>query len=91
MEHTEYDETVIHQLYRQLISSGVGFGSQRWLANLQRQCECLAILMSSTIPTEDPAGLIFFSLLDPCTVCLLSRSYICDIKQEYLRAVEEVC
>ncbi|XP_023552380.1 homeobox-leucine zipper protein ANTHOCYANINLESS 2-like isoform X1 [Cucurbita pepo subsp. pepo] len=57
VEHTEYDETVIHQLYRQLISSGVGFGSQRWLANLQRQCECLAILMSSTIPTEDPAGI----------------------------------
>ncbi|KAL0548638.1 hypothetical protein IC582_013093 [Cucumis melo] len=57
VEHTEYDETVIHQLYRQLISSGSGFGSQRWLATLQRQCDCLAILMSSTIPTEDPAGI----------------------------------
>lgn len=58
MEHTEYDETVMHQLYRRLIGSGIGFGSQRWLATLQRQCDCLAILMSSTIPNEDPAGRI---------------------------------
>ncbi|XP_022968413.1 homeobox-leucine zipper protein ANTHOCYANINLESS 2-like isoform X1 [Cucurbita maxima] len=54
VEHTEYDETVVHQLYRQIISWGIGFGSQRWLATLQRQCDCLAILMSST---EDPAGI----------------------------------
>ncbi|KAG6574165.1 Homeobox-leucine zipper protein ANTHOCYANINLESS 2, partial [Cucurbita argyrosperma subsp. sororia] len=58
VEHTEYDETVVHQLYRQIISWGIGFGSQRWLATLQRQCDCLAILMSST---EDPAEMLRIS------------------------------
>ncbi|XP_012482742.2 homeobox-leucine zipper protein ANTHOCYANINLESS 2 isoform X2 [Gossypium raimondii] len=53
VEHVEYDESQIHHLYRPLLSSGIGFGAQRWVAALQRQCECLAILMSSTVPTGD--------------------------------------
>ncbi|GMN61258.1 hypothetical protein TIFTF001_030400 [Ficus carica] len=53
VEHAEYDESQVHQLYRPLLSSGMGFGAQRWVATLQRQCECLAILMSSAIPTRD--------------------------------------
>ncbi|XP_065864762.1 homeobox-leucine zipper protein ANTHOCYANINLESS 2 [Euphorbia lathyris] len=53
VEHAEYDENQMHQLYRPLISSGMGFGAQRWVATLQRQCECLAILMSSNVPTRD--------------------------------------
>uniref|UniRef100_A0A0D9VJF6 Homeobox domain-containing protein n=1 Tax=Leersia perrieri TaxID=77586 RepID=A0A0D9VJF6_9ORYZ len=48
VEHTEYDEVSVHQLYRPLLRSGLAFGARRWLATLQRQCECLAILMSST-------------------------------------------
>ncbi|GMP24393.1 hypothetical protein CsSME_00001672 [Camellia sinensis var. sinensis] len=56
VEHTEYDESVVHHLYRALLSSGMGFGAQRWLATLQRQYECLAVLMSSTISTEDHSG-----------------------------------
>ncbi|XAR63102.1 hypothetical protein NMG60_11022927 [Bertholletia excelsa] len=53
VEHAEYDESIIHQLYQPLIRAGMGFGAQRWVATLQRQCECLAILMSSTVPTRD--------------------------------------
>ncbi|KAE8703676.1 Homeobox-leucine zipper protein ANTHOCYANINLESS 2 [Hibiscus syriacus] len=53
VEHAEYDETEVHQLYRPLLSSGMGFGAQRWVATLQRQCECLAIFMSTTVPTRD--------------------------------------
>ncbi|KAL0379575.1 UNVERIFIED_CONTAM: Homeobox-leucine zipper protein ANTHOCYANINLESS 2 [Sesamum angustifolium] len=53
VEHVEYDESVVHQLYRPLISAGMGFGAQRWVATLQRQCECLAILMSSTVPVRE--------------------------------------
>ncbi|XWS32232.1 hypothetical protein CRYUN_Cryun23aG0142600 [Craigia yunnanensis] len=53
VECAEYDESQVHQLYRPLLSSGMGFGAQRWVATLQRQCECLAILMSSTVPTRD--------------------------------------
>ncbi|KAL6495114.1 Homeobox-leucine zipper protein ANTHOCYANINLESS 2 [Orobanche gracilis] len=53
VEHIEYDESVVHQHYRPLISAGMGFGAQRWVATLQRQCECLAILMSSTASARD--------------------------------------
>ncbi|KAG2715814.1 hypothetical protein I3843_03G098100 [Carya illinoinensis] len=37
IEHSEYDESCIHQLYRSFISAGMGFGAQRWVATLQRQ------------------------------------------------------
>ncbi|KAK4794256.1 hypothetical protein SAY86_012250 [Trapa natans] len=53
VEHTEYDESQIHELYRPLISSGIGFGAQRWVATLQRQCQCLAVLMSSVPSSSD--------------------------------------
>ncbi|XP_028806242.1 homeobox-leucine zipper protein ANTHOCYANINLESS 2 [Neltuma alba] len=57
VEHTQYDESVVHQLYRPAVNSGFGFGAHRWIATLQRQCECLAILMSSSIPNEDHTAL----------------------------------
>lgn len=54
VEYTEYDEASVHQLYRPLIRSGLAFGARRWLAMLQRQCECLAILMSpDTVSAND--------------------------------------
>ncbi|KAL0862289.1 hypothetical protein Bca101_041407 [Brassica carinata] len=49
IDHTEYEETNIHHLYRPLVSSGLAFGSKRWICALQRQCESLTFLMSSTI------------------------------------------
>ncbi|KAJ4950136.1 hypothetical protein NE237_026968 [Protea cynaroides] len=58
VEHAEYDESTVHQLYRPLLSSGMGFGAHRWVATLQRQCECLAILMSSSVPTRDHTAAI---------------------------------
>ncbi|MED6159058.1 hypothetical protein PIB30_038840 [Stylosanthes scabra] len=57
VEHSQYDESVIHQLYRPLITSGLGFGAPRWIATLQRQCESLAIHMSSSITSEDPTAI----------------------------------
>ncbi|KAK0597038.1 hypothetical protein LWI29_021151 [Acer saccharum] len=57
IEHSEYDERVIHNICRRLVRSGWGFGAQRWVANLQRQCECLAILMSTAEIAEHPLGI----------------------------------
>lgn len=64
VEHAEYDESQVHQLYRPLLSSGMAFGAQRWVATLQRQCECLAILMSS-VPSREHSGIynkIFYTM-----------------------------
>ncbi|WJX87058.1 Homeobox-leucine zipper protein ANTHOCYANINLESS 2 [Trifolium repens] len=57
VEHVEYEENQVHQLYRPLLSSGMGFGAARWVATLQRQCECLAILMSSAAPSRDHSAI----------------------------------
>ncbi|KAK3220774.1 hypothetical protein Dsin_014744 [Dipteronia sinensis] len=57
IEHSEYDEGVIQYLCRPLVRSGWGFGAQRWFANLQRQCECLSILMSTAEIAEHPSGI----------------------------------
>ncbi|XP_074591523.1 homeobox-leucine zipper protein ROC5-like isoform X2 [Curcuma longa] len=62
VEHAEYDEATVHPLYRPLLRSGLALGARRWVATLQRQCQSLAILMSSSLPTDDdktaiaPAG-----------------------------------
>lgn len=53
IEHTEYDESTIHNYCRPYIRSGLGFGAQRWIATLQRQCEFLAVIMSSAVPSGD--------------------------------------
>ncbi|KAL5216557.1 hypothetical protein ABZP36_007958 [Zizania latifolia] len=58
VEHTEYDEASVHQLYRSLLRSGLALGAGRWIATLQRQCEFLAILMSSiALPEHDSAAI----------------------------------
>jgi homeobox-leucine zipper protein len=57
IEHTEYDESSVHQLYRPLLRSGLALGAGRWFATLQRQCEGLDILMPSvTAPKQDSSG-----------------------------------
>lgn len=57
VEHAEYNEVMVHRMYRPLLRSGIGLGARRWVATLQRQCECLAILMSSSIPSRDHSAI----------------------------------
>ncbi|CAN1764418.1 Homeobox-leucine zipper protein ROC5 [Linum perenne] len=46
LEHSEYDESLIHGMLRPVISSGLGFGARRWVTSLQRYYECVNILRS---------------------------------------------
>ncbi|RRT35571.1 hypothetical protein B296_00042439 [Ensete ventricosum] len=55
-KHAEYDEAAVHPLYRPLLLSGLALGARRWVASLQRQCQSLAILMSSSLPPDDNTG-----------------------------------
>ncbi|CAN1751909.1 Homeobox-leucine zipper protein ROC5 [Linum perenne] len=55
LEHSEYDESLIHGMLRPVISSGLGFGAKRWVTTLQRYCQCLNILMASATMPEDPS------------------------------------
>ncbi|XP_054816203.1 homeobox-leucine zipper protein HDG2-like isoform X2 [Prosopis cineraria] len=53
VEHVEVDDRGVHDLYKQLVSSGHAFGAKRWVATLDRQCERLASSMATNIPTGD--------------------------------------
>ncbi|CAN1191763.1 Homeobox-leucine zipper protein ROC5 [Linum perenne] len=55
LEHSEYDESLIHGMLRPVINSGLGFGARRWLTNLQRSCECANILKSCGTWTKEPS------------------------------------
>ncbi|KAF8008586.1 hypothetical protein BT93_K2300 [Corymbia citriodora subsp. variegata] len=57
IEHSEYDGTAVHPLYHSFLSSGMGFSAQRWIASLQRHCDCLLTFMSSSYPNEDSSGM----------------------------------
>jgi len=54
------DDRGVHNLYKQLVSSGHAFGAKRWVATLDRQCERLASAMATNIPTVDVGGIIGF-------------------------------
>ncbi|KAK8627692.1 hypothetical protein V6N13_135296 [Hibiscus sabdariffa] len=53
VEHVEVDDRGVHNLYKQIVSSGLAFGARRWVATLDRQCERLASLLASNIPAGD--------------------------------------
>ncbi|URD86540.1 Homeobox-leucine zipper protein [Musa troglodytarum] len=53
VEHAEYDEAAVHPLFRPLVRSGMALGAHRWVASLQRQCQSLAMLMSSSLSHDD--------------------------------------
>ncbi|XP_050386466.1 homeobox-leucine zipper protein HDG7 [Argentina anserina] len=57
IEHSEYNESGVHLLLQPLLRSGIGFGAQRWLATLQRECEALSFLTSHNNSNEVPRGL----------------------------------
>ncbi|KAG8381359.1 hypothetical protein BUALT_Bualt06G0114100 [Buddleja alternifolia] len=57
IEHTEYDENIVHQLYRPLLRSGMAFGAQKWLTNLQRQIELFTVTMTSMTPIGDHSAI----------------------------------
>ncbi|XP_024536343.1 homeobox-leucine zipper protein PROTODERMAL FACTOR 2 [Selaginella moellendorffii] len=53
LQHMEYDDRQVNNMYRGLVSSGLAFGAKRWLATLQRQCERLAVLLATNISPRD--------------------------------------
>ncbi|GJN01678.1 hypothetical protein PR202_ga18959 [Eleusine coracana subsp. coracana] len=56
VEHVEVDDRSVHNIYRLLVNSGLAFGAKRWVGTLDRQCERLASVMASNIPTSDIGG-----------------------------------
>ncbi|KAH1248082.1 Homeobox-leucine zipper protein HDG2 [Glycine max] len=63
VEHVEVDDRGVHNLYKQLVSSGHAFGAKRLVATLDRQCERLASAMATNIPTVDVGGIYKCSFL----------------------------
>ncbi|CAL5070133.1 unnamed protein product [Urochloa decumbens] len=53
VEHVEVDDRSVHNIYKLLVNSGLAFGARRWVGTLDRQCERLASVMASNVPTSD--------------------------------------
>ncbi|XP_072955000.1 homeobox-leucine zipper protein ROC2-like [Typha angustifolia] len=53
VEHVEVDDRSVHNIYKPLVNSGLAFGAKRWVSTLDRQCERLASVMASNIPSGD--------------------------------------
>ncbi|CAN6461037.1 unnamed protein product [Victoria cruziana] len=53
VEHIEVEDRAVHPTFRHLLLSGSAFGAHRWIANLQRQCDRVASLMSSNTMERD--------------------------------------
>ncbi|KAH0436330.1 hypothetical protein IEQ34_026434 [Dendrobium chrysotoxum] len=53
VEHVEVDDRSVHNIYKPLVNSGLAFGAKRWVSALDRQCERLASVMASNIPSGD--------------------------------------
>ncbi|KAG2574925.1 hypothetical protein PVAP13_7KG395300 [Panicum virgatum] len=53
VEHVEVDDRSVHNIYKLLVNSGLAFGARRWVGTLDRQCERLASVLASNIPTSD--------------------------------------
>ncbi|KAJ7525418.1 hypothetical protein O6H91_17G050200 [Diphasiastrum complanatum] len=53
VEHMEYDDRAVNHMYQLLVNSGMAFGAQRWLTNLQCQCERLTSLHATKISAID--------------------------------------
>ncbi|KAG9155218.1 hypothetical protein Leryth_026730 [Lithospermum erythrorhizon] len=58
IEHVEFDDRAVHNIYKLLVNSGLAFGAKRWIAMLDRQCERLASAMANNIPAGDVAAVI---------------------------------
>ncbi|MCO5587915.1 hypothetical protein L7F22_041867 [Adiantum nelumboides] len=53
VEHVEADSRGVHNLYQSFVNCGMGFGAQRLLCTLQRQCERIASVLANNIPAGD--------------------------------------
>ncbi|KAF3663947.1 Homeobox-leucine zipper protein ROC2 [Capsicum annuum] len=58
VEHVEVDDTLVHNIYKPLVSSGLAFGAQRWVATLDRQCERLASALATYSPTNSVTDMV---------------------------------
>ena len=70
----EVDDRSVHNIYKLLVNSGLAFGARRWVGVLERQCERLASVMASNIPTSDIGG-AYYATSDRCKSCMARCAY----------------
>ncbi|CAN1179863.1 Homeobox-leucine zipper protein HDG1 [Linum perenne] len=54
VEHVQYDDSLVHPMMRPMVRLGMGFGAGRWIATIQRYCECVALFLASSNMPQDP-------------------------------------
>ncbi|XP_058220003.1 homeobox-leucine zipper protein PROTODERMAL FACTOR 2-like [Rhododendron vialii] len=70
IEHLEVDNTLVHRLFKPLVTSGLAFGAKRWLGTMACQCDRLASYMDDRVPIMQDGRKSILKLADRMT-----RSY----------------
>ncbi|XP_019440118.1 PREDICTED: homeobox-leucine zipper protein HDG11-like [Lupinus angustifolius] len=59
VEHVEVDENISpHSLYKDVVSTGIAYGAERWLSELSRMCHRLSSFVPNYIPCDDSGAVI---------------------------------
>ncbi|KAF1890676.1 hypothetical protein Lal_00013271 [Lupinus albus] len=59
VEHVEVDDNIqTHSLYKDVVSTGIAYGAQRWLSELSRMSERLSSFVPNYIPCHDTGSVI---------------------------------
>ncbi|KAK1362906.1 Homeobox-leucine zipper protein GLABRA 2 [Heracleum sosnowskyi] len=56
VEHMDCQKSLVPNLYRTIVNSGLAFGAGHWMKTLQLQCERLVFFMATNVPTKDSYG-----------------------------------
>ncbi|KAI5082765.1 hypothetical protein GOP47_0002508 [Adiantum capillus-veneris] len=78
VEHSEFDDSTVHQLYRPLVVTGMAFGAHRWVSTLRRQCDRRTVMMPTLLSArglsaEDLRNLGLLKLAQRMTTQLCSN------------------
>ncbi|CAL0301021.1 unnamed protein product [Lupinus luteus] len=59
VEHVELDDNIqTYSLYKDVVSTGIAYGAQRWLSELSRMSERLSSFVPNYIPSNDTGAVI---------------------------------
>lgn len=88
------DDRSVHSIYKLLVNSGLAFGARRWVGTLDRQCERLASVMASNIPTSDIGGKLKLNPVSlqsaPCMHWRVTCIYILSVPIEHPKKVQMI-
>ena len=87
----EVDNSLVHNMFEPLVSSGFAFCAKRWVATLIRQCQWLETTMARRTCFSTDGGIIKFKLISCLQVDKLTELIFPFDKGLYRNREGEAC